>query len=420
MGFIYYWYYYLIIGTILIFGKAITCRIAGIQHHHYQIGYSPCLFSFTAFNVKISIGIIIPFPWLFKIYEVHNNEKLIPTPIWRKREFSFAKRFFGMTGGVILLYLIAMVLFCFYDYSTKHPYLTVENVNKNGLYPDKLGVELGFRTGDKLISIEGKSVDRFDEFAKAIVIDDARHFTVDRNDSILEIIIANDDYINKILYNHSSVCSPIQAKAPIIIKSITPNSNAEVAGLTNGDKIVAVNNNAIYCVEELQVTLNNHANEYVTLEIISEKGQTPKNIDVLVDQNGKIGFYFDPTLEYTYEKKRLSQSLFAGNYFITQYLKQLKNILFFKKVETKKAVGFSRIGNLFPQPFWKILALVLVSYIGLLIIPTPISDTRNVLALLIDQFIKLPPNAGRWLGWIFILVLIVLTSIADVLKVLSP
>ena len=100
MALIYIWVSYIVIGTALLLGKAITCRLLGIYHNHYQIGFSPGFIEFRIFNVKLSIGIIVPLPWLFKTYEIHDNKKQAITPIWIRREVPTIKRIIAVIGSL--------------------------------------------------------------------------------------------------------------------------------------------------------------------------------------------------------------------------------------------------------------------------------------------------------------------------------
>ncbi|MBK3519567.1 PDZ domain-containing protein [Carboxylicivirga marina] len=418
MGLIYYWYGYLIIGSILLIGKAVSCRLAGIYHHHYQIGYSPKLFHIKLWGVTISIGIVIPFPGLFKIFEVHDEGLKKVRPIWMRREHSYLKRLFGISGGAFLIYLAALALNAFVHYNTQHTYISSDDVNANGIFVDSIGHELGFRNGDKILEINGQAYERFTDIKKSLLIDNARDFTVLRNDTVMKLSVTNEDAITDVFTNNARIFSPITIVYPFEIDEVKAGGYADDAGLIKGDQMVSINSDTILYFNDFSKCLKSFANSSVTIGI---KRSTSDNIlyrNITVSPNGTIGIYLKQSLPTTAEKKSIIQSLNAGNRYIAAYARQLK-IIFSAHDESMKVGGFKSIGSLFPEQFHfaRIISLMLLSYFCLLIIPTPVSDTRYLIALTIDQFIKLPQKAGKWIGWIVFLPLILIANAIDIIKV---
>ncbi|MDQ2180219.1 PDZ domain-containing protein [Marinifilum sp. D714] len=418
MGLLYLWYYYLIIGTILLTGKAIACKLLGMHHNHYQIGYSPTLCRFRLFDVTFSIGIVIPIPWLFKIYEIHDNEKRKPTPIWRKREYPFTKRLGGILGGFVMLYLIATILYAISYYTTNRVYLSIDNVNENGIYVDSTGYELGFRTGDEILKIEGKSYERFNDIKKIMLLNKAGHFTINRNDSVQELVIDSNKAIQEIISQKSELFYPVFAKYPLRVESVIPISYAYDAGIKKGDEIITVNNDTTFFYRDFAKSIQLNRNKAVQLGIRRNNSNDLIFMDVQKDEYGTIGINIEETLKRTNEKKSLLKSLNAGNVFMSNYFNQM--CLIFGKEETvKRNGGFVTLGNVFPEPFpfLRRISIILLAYICIHIIPSPITDTRFLIALLLDQFIKLPQNASIWIGWIVLVPMVLYTSIMDLLKI---
>ena len=420
MGILYLWFYYLIIGTTLLIGKAIACKLLGIYHKHYQIGYSPSLFQFRLFDVTFSVGIIIPLPWLFKIYEIHNEEKRKPQPIWMRREHSFVKRLAGILGGLVLLYLVGTTLYGINFYSQDRTYLSAENAKENGIYVDSLGYELGFRNGDQIVQIEGKSFERFYDIKKIILLERAKRFSIIRKDSLQDLVIDSNKAIQEIISNNSELFYPVYAKYPLKIASVRSSSSAFDAGLQKGDEIITVNKDTVLYFRDFTSAIKTDDTNSVLLGI--RRGNSNELIEKNVhkDPFGKFGIFIKETLPRTAEKKSVLESLNAGNHFISVYFKQMR-MLFAGEEKVKQNGGFATIGNIFPEkmPFLKILSIVLLTYICIHIVPTPITDTRYMIALMIDQVIKLPKNAPNWIGWMVIVPMLLITSIMDLIRAFS-
>jgi regulator of sigma E protease len=391
-----------------------------MYHHHYQIGYSPSFAKFKFLNVTFSIGIIIPLPWLFKIYEIHENGKQRITPIWFRREFPFIKRIIGILGGITFLYLVSILLYALNFHTTDHTYLSVDEVNKNGVYVDSLGAVLGLRTGDKIIKINGKSFEKFNSLMAELYSGNPRNLTIIRNDSLLEIAVNKANSISAMISYENHIIYPITAKFPLTVDSVLTGHNAYNAGLVKGDKIITLNRDTIYNNRDFVNALKRNKNSSVLLGINRNEQKNLVFLKVNVDFNGIIGVMIEQTLTYTTEKKSFIRSLNSGNLFIKDYLLQSKR-LFIRDTKFHNIGGFQTIGNIFPHQleFWRILSMILLIYICWSFIPTPVTESRYLIAILVDTIIRLPRNAPAWIGWIVIISLMVLVNAMDIVKLLK-
>jgi len=417
MKLIYIWLSYVIIGTILLIGKAITCRLLGIHHKHYQIGFSPSFIEFSLFKVRFSIGIIVPLPWLFKTYEIHDNKKKSITPIWIRREISTIKRIIGIIGGVILLYVISLLIYSINFHTTKNTYLSLDDINKNGIYVDSIGEKLGLKSGDKIVKINGDTPDNYSELLVELYSNESEVLTLIRNDSLIEVELDNEFSLGSMASYDNKIIYPVFAKYPLTVDSVLIGGGAYNSGLVAGDKIVTINGDTVFYYQDFVNILSQNNNDSILLGINKSEGNDLISLIVNPDYDGKIGVIIKQTLTYTTEDKTMLQSLNSGNVFIKNYLKQFKR-LFIKEPEIRHIGGFQSIGSLFPQQrdIWRIISMIMLIYICWSWIPTPITEGRYLLAILIDKIIRLPKNAPSWISWILFISLILIANFIDIMR----
>lgn len=419
MKLIYIWLSYIIIGSVLLVGKAIACRLLGIYHKHYQIGFSPSFIEFSLFKVKFSIGIIVPLPWLLKTYEIHDNIKQRITPIWIRRELPTIKRIISIIGGVVFLYVISLLIYAVNFHTTKNTYLSLADVNKNGIYVDSLGAKLGLESGDKIVNVNGDSPDKFSDFILELYSNKIENLTLIRNDSLIEVKLDNEFSLSSRVAFENQIIYPIVAKYPLKVDSVLFGGGAYNSGLVVGDRIVSINGDTVFYYRDFVKALKQNNNDSILLGI--NRGEQNDLISLVVntDYDGKIGVIIEQSLTYTTEDKTLIQSLNSGNVFIKNYLKQFK-LLFIKKPEMRSIGGFQSIGSLFPQQreIWRIISMIMLVYICWSLIPTPITEGRYLLAILIDKFIRLPKNAPAWISLILFITLILVANFIDIMRFL--
>ncbi len=413
---IYIWLAYIIIGATLLIGKAITCRLLGIYQHHYQLGYSPRVVHFKLLGVTISLGIIIPFPWLFKIFVVEGNKKQRIIPLWMRRDISAIKRMVGIGGGVILLYLFSLLLFALNISTTNSKYLSLDEVNKHGVYVNGQGEELGLRSGDKIIKINDEKPERFAELMYYLFTEDVQHLEVIRNDSVIDVVVSNwkPDFSSG-----GQVISPISVTYPFVIDSVLIGKSAYNAGLSSGDKIISINGDSIFYFQEVVQLLEEKSNNKLILGINRNGQDKLIPVEVNIDEFGKLGVVMEQSLKYTKVKKSFLQSLNSGNVFVKNYLISIKN-LFVQEPEINHFGGFRSVGNLFPQnrENWRIFSMFLLSYVCLSFFPTPFTEGRFLFAIFIDKIYRLPRYAPSLISWIVLMTLLLIANIKDLIRFL--
>src|SRR5690606_3404077 len=117
----------------------------------------------------------------------HLNEEPEPHEFRAKPAW---QRLIVVMGGIIVNVILGIIIFIALTFSYGDNYIPMKEVNKTGIVAYELGEEIGFKTGDKIIAVNGLEVDQFeDAISSEVLMGDNSYYTVDRNGEIIDIPI---------------------------------------------------------------------------------------------------------------------------------------------------------------------------------------------------------------------------------------
>ena len=209
----------------------------------------------------------------------------MPPQEWEFRSKKPWQRLIIMLGGIIVNIILAWFLYTttFAYYGQK--YIATTKFQKNGLAFGEVGQSVGFRNGDKIVSVDGKFQVKFNRMVIDILLGDK--VIVDRNGKEVAIFLT-DLHKKEILKKEGRNFIEPRIKG-ITVDSIIKNSNANKAGLVVGDKIVAVNNLQIAYFDEFTTEIKKYNKDSIFLNIV--RNNSPLVVKTITDADGKIGFF---------------------------------------------------------------------------------------------------------------------------------
>src|SRR5690606_5023211 len=166
-----------------------------------------------------------------------------PPEPWEFRAKPVWQRLIVMVGGVTVNLLLGFAIYAMVLFVWGREYLPVHNLTY-GVAPSELMKSEGFQDGDKIVDVEGRDPKTMGDVSLAILIDGARHVTVERLDPagqpVKQRIELSANIQEQILErNDKSLFSP---RFPFVVDSVLANNNAaKTGGFRKGDRIVAVN-----------------------------------------------------------------------------------------------------------------------------------------------------------------------------------
>jgi regulator of sigma E protease len=412
-----------------IFAKSFKCRI-----EKFYLFFDPwfSLFKIKKGDTEYGIG-WLPLGGYVKISgmidESMDKEQLkLPAQPWEFRSKPTWQRLIIMVGGVLFNLILALVIYSAVLFIWGEQYLPVKNV-KYGIQADEVGKEMGFRNGDKIISIDGREVDDFNKILPTILLDGVKAIQVDRNNERAEIPVVQE-IIPKLIKDPYFIIPRLPYSC--VIKAFAKDSPARDAGMEINDKILSVNGTGFKFYDQFTDTLFASKGKVVKLEI--ERKGKEMSVPVQIGAAGLLGIKPSINTEGVFEYKTIQYGFFEsipagiskGYRAIGNYLKQFK-LLFSRETKAYESLGgVIAIGNIFPgvwdwQSFWNLTAILSIMLAVLNILPIPALDGGHVLFLLYEILTGRKPSDkfleyAQITGMVLLLALFLYANGNDVIK----
>ncbi|MBP5210317.1 MAG: RIP metalloprotease RseP [Bacteroidales bacterium] len=359
------------------------------------------------------------------IDETTGADKLSKEPQpWEFRTKPAWQRFLVMFGGVFFNFLLAFFLYGAILHTWGEEYLKNEDA-KYGIAVNDLSYEIGFRNGDKILSFDGVPVDDFSQLQIDLIRSRASEALVLRGDDTVRIDI--DPVYMPAMLNTPNM---FQVAFPFVVDQVQDSSANFNSGLKHGDRIVAVNGEEMFIVQDIQEELTKHKNSSILAEI--DRDGNRFTLPLAVDGEGHIGVLLQSDMTEYFNITKNEYSFFAafpagakkGFTTIKNYVKEL-GLIFSPKTEAYKSVGsFIAIGRIFPGTWdwyrvWSITALFSIMLGVMNLIPIPGLDGGHILFIFVEILTGRKPSdrfleVAQLIGMILLLALMVLAFGNDI------
>ena len=209
--------------------------------------------------------------------------KQAPQP-WEFRSKPAWQRLIIMLGGIIVNIILAWFLYTVIFSTYGYKYVATNSIQKDGLVFGEVGQAAGFRNGDRILSVDGKSQERFDRLVLDVLLGDK--VLLERNGK-QETLILTDEHKRDILKKEGRDFIAPRLNQ-IIVDTVVPQSNANKGGLLKNDQIIALNQQPIHYFDEFQNEIQKHKNDSITLEV--KRNNQIIALKVKVSDSAKLGF----------------------------------------------------------------------------------------------------------------------------------
>jgi regulator of sigma E protease len=351
-----------------------------------------------------------------------------PQP-WEFRSKPAWQRLIVMLGGIIVNILLAWFIYTMMFSTVGQKYISTDKIQKNGLAFGKIGQSVGFKNGDKIVSIDGDLQPKFNWAVIDVLLSD--EVIIDRNGTEVKLNLTDEQKGEILGSEGKNFIQPRISK--IAIDSVTPKSEAAKAKLLKGDVIQSVNGKQFSYFDVFAEDLKNLKND--SINIVVERNSKLVNLRAKVNAEGKLGFV--PKIQDKFDfqitnKLSFSEAVSAAvkeSYQLLVYnVKQFKLILkpatgAYKQV--KSPIGIARqLPDSWDWEFiWNFTALFSIGLAFMNLLPIPGFVGGHALFTIVEMITgkKLSDKAAGYVqtgGMIFLLSLMALTFGKDIYQLI--
>jgi regulator of sigma E protease len=358
-----------------------------------------------------------------------------PAQPWEFRSKKPWQRLIVMLGGIIVNVIVGILIFIGLVYFMGDKFILNEYVNNHGgVQALSLAQKLGIQSGDKIVKINGKDFQYFDDLTKmdALMSADAT-YTVMRGEQQIEIPIPSN-FIENFNKKEAAVTFLLPRRLPVI-EIVAKDSIAGKIGLQKGDQIVEVQGQPIMYYDELRASLENFKGDSLSFKV--KRGEQVLAFKEYFKGHTNIGFALPPFLVPAEGEKTIKYSLGEsivlgpGRAFEVIGL-QLKAFgkIFRREISLKNSlsgpIGMAKaFGPVWDwERFWRMTGLLSMVLAFMNLLPIPGLDGGYVVFLLYEMVSGREPNEKVFetalkIGMAILLILMVFVFYNDIAKIIT-
>ncbi|HNP32148.1 MAG TPA: RIP metalloprotease RseP [Flavobacterium sp.] len=357
---------------------------------------------------------------------------LEPQP-WEFRSKPAWQRLIIMLGGVTVNFILAFIIYIGMTFFYGEQYIANSEV-KDGIWIANPVVEkAGLKTGDKLVSIDGEKVERFDNANEKALF--SKEIVVLRNGQEVKVHFPVN-FINQLMDGKKA--SLMELRLPFVVTDIQPDSQNK-AVLKPKDIITSFNGKPVRFADEVLAAIDTLKGKTIPVTIKRDDKEIAANIKI--NDSAKLGIKYAAKIPYDDMEKlglyKISKQEFGffesipvgidrGFDQLASYGKQLKAIFTPKTGAYKGVGGFAAIFNIFPhtwswEAFWGITALLSIMLGVMNLLPIPALDGGHVMFLLYEIISGRKPSdkfleRAQMVGFILLISLLLFANGNDIYK----
>ena len=408
------------------FGHFIVAKLAGIRVERFSIGFPPRLFGKVIGDTDYCIS-AIPFGGYVRLSGETGDLDRDKTP----SPYHFIAKPIPVRIGVLLAgpvmnLVLAFVLFYVIVVARGVP----RPENRIG-YVEKgsIAEKAGFRTADRIVSVNGEKVTDYEEFATKILMKRTNIIEVERQGSHTEITldIPSEDKTNIGIYAYSEARVGFFDSEGPAIKS----------GLNKGDLITSINGETVYSWSDMAQKIHSLPDRDITLGIerdgagmeihLHTSSEKVTGVDGITIIQGRIGIGSQMDMVPVGPGRAIIVT--AKNiYRFVLFTFEVFCRIISGDISTKLLGGPILIAKLAGQSaqsgFLNLLAFMVVLSVNFAVLnlfPIPVIDGGQILILLVEAVFRRSISlkfrlALQYLGLIFIITIMVYSTMNDIIR----
>ena len=347
---------------------------------------------------------------------------------WEFRAKPAWQRMFIIAGGVLMNFITAAIIYAMMLYTWGKEYIPMENAYLGYDYC-QTALNNGFQNGDRIITIDGDTIEQQQEFINKAVIEGKQNVVVLRNGEKVNITLPKDFGEQILSANEKGL---LQIRIPFVIGQVAEGTPAQTAGLQSNDSIIGINDKHLVAYSDIVRELDTLKGQTITVGFV--RNDSTMQLPLTLSDEGKMGVQIDPNLTRYFKTQKIEYGfcesfpagIKQGWEGLVNYVKQFR--LVFTKAGAQSVGGFVAIGNMFPSTwdwsiFWSFTAFISIALAFMNFLPIPVLDGGYFLMLIYemitgrkpsDRFMEIVSNIGMFL----LLALLIFANGNDIIKLI--
>ncbi|MBU6324333.1 MAG: site-2 protease family protein, partial [Bacteroidetes bacterium] len=262
--------------TVHEFGHFLAARMFGMRVDKFYLffdAFNVKLFSWKRGETEYGIG-WLPLGGYVKISGMVDESldkdqlKTAPNP-WEFRAKPAWQRLIVLLGGIIMNLLLGLLIATLSLLYYGDSYLPNEAVNKGyGMYAGDLGRSMGFQHGDKIVSLNGKAPQDWQEvYDPEFLMADKHEVRIMRSGRDTTIILPKD-FAERIMEKGKGPGAFLDVLSTFSISGIQADMGAAKAGMKQGDSLLSVNGKEARFYQVFREELSTNSGKDVVLQVL--------------------------------------------------------------------------------------------------------------------------------------------------------
>jgi regulator of sigma E protease len=360
------------------------------------------------------------------------EQMALPPQPWEFRSKPAWQRLIIMLGGVTVNFILAFIIYIGMAYAYGDSYISNADMKDGLLIENQAMINAGFKSGDKIVAVDGEEIIRFDKEINSKVIV-AKEVVIERN-GIEQTIKMPNDFVDQLSKFEKEPLANI--RIPFVIGNISDESLNQ--NLKAKDILLSLNGQTTKYLDQAKVILEKNKNKTVSAVILRNQKQTTVNLKVNkegklgvqlgglgLDSLEKLGYYKITHQKYSFFES-IPFGIEKGKDQLIGYGKQLKMIFNPETKAYKQVGGFHAIYNIFPsswswEVFWSITAILSIMLGVMNLLPIPALDGGHVMFLLFEIVSGKKPSDkflenAQMVGFVLLISLLLFANGNDIYK----
>ena len=360
------------------------------------------------------------------------EQMALPPQPWEFRSKPAWQRLIIMLGGVTVNFILAFIIYIGMAFAYGDTYIANEDLKDGLLIENPAMNKVGFKTGDRIIAIDGEKIVKYDNDINIKIIM-AKQVLIERN-GIEQTIKIPVDFVDQLSKLEKG--SLVSIRKPFAITSISEGSLN--TNLQPKDIILSLNGQSTKYYDQVTSVLEKNKNKTISAVVLRDEKQVPLQVIVSKDAKlgigigslgmeslKKLGYYKISKQEFSFIES-IPVGITKGKDQLLGYGKQLKMIFSPSTGAYKQVGGFKAIFDIFPntwswEVFWNITALLSIMLGVMNLLPIPALDGGHVMFLLYEIISGKKPSDkflenAQMVGFVLLITLLLFANGNDIYK----